>query len=828
MSEDQKKTVQETFAKDQNIFGTDLEEIMKSSYLDYSMSVIVGRALPDVRDGLKPVHRRILYGMSLLGLTPDKPYRKSARLVGDVMGRFHPHGDSAIYDAVVRLAQNFNTRYPLADGQGNYGSIDGDGAAAMRYTEVRMTKLAQEMLRDINKDTVDFQPNFDEEEEEPVVLPARFPNLLVNGAAGIAVGMATNMAPHNLGEAIDASIALMKNPDISLDQLMKILPGPDFPTGASIMGKRGIRQAYKTGRGKITLRAVAKIETIKNKTRILVTEIPYQVNKAKLILNIAELVRDKRIEGISDIRDDSNRTGIRIVIDLKRDAIAKVVLNNLYKFTQMETTFGIINLALVEGQPRILPVRDLIGYYIEHQKEVVTRRTRFDLAKAEARAHIIEGLRIAMDHIDEIIKIIRSSYDSAEIKAIFLKRFGLDDPQSQAILDMQLKRLSGLERDKLDEEYEALIKQIARFREILASPRVLLSVIEEELLEIKEKYNDARRTQILPEADEIGIEDLIKEEDMIITMTKRGYIKRTSADHYKVQNRGGKGIRGMTTKEDDYVQNLFVVSTHDVLLFFTNFGKVYSLNAYEIPEGSRIAQGSAIINLLQLEPGEAVEAFFPIQEEGSEPYYFLFATKKGLIKKCEMSLFRTVRSSGLRAITLAEEDELSVVRLGKEDDEVMMVTRKGMSIRFSLSDIRPIGRSGMGVKGISLNSGDEVIDMDVVGDNEYMLTVTRGGYGKKTLIDHYNLQNRGGKGLKTYKLTKKTGPMLCGILVGREDEILLISQSSDLIRLQTSDITTQTRSTQGVKLKTVKNEGDEIVAVAKYMESIDEEEDEEE
>lgn len=816
--------VKDAFAADENIFPTDLEEEMKSSYLDYSMSVIVGRALPDVRDGLKPVHRRILYGMSLLGLTPDKPYRKSARLVGDVMGRFHPHGDSAIYDAVVRLAQDFSIRYPLADGQGNYGSVDGDGAAAMRYTEVRMTKLAQEMLRDINKNTVDFQPNFDEEEEEPVVLPSRFPNLLVNGSAGIAVGMATNMAPHNLGETIDACIAYMNNPDIELKELMKYMPGPDFPTGASIMGKKAIRRAYSTGRGKLTLRAVAKIETIKNRNRILVTEIPYQVNKAKLIAKIADLVREKRIEGISDIRDDTNRTGMRIVIDLKRDAIPKVVLNNLYKYTQMEVTFGIINLALVDGQPRVLTLKELIEYYILHQKDVVTRRTQFDLDKAEKRAHIIEGLRIAIDNIDEIIKIIRSSYDNQEIKAIFLKRFGLDDVQSQAILDMQLKRLSGLEREKLDEEYQDLLKQIARFKEILGSERVLISVIEEELKDIKDRYGDKRRTQILPEADEINIEDLIKEEDMVISMTQRGYIKRTPADRYKVQNRGGKGIRGMTTREGDYVKNLYVVSTHDVLLFFTNLGKVYSLNAYEVPEGSRIAQGSAIVNLLQLEAGEYVESLFPISEEPCDDTHFLFVTAQGIIKKCDVENFRNVRSSGLRAITLAEGDELRVVRIGKGDDEAMIVTKKGMAIRFSLKDVRPIGRTGMGVKGINLNAGDEVIDMDLVGENDYLLTATRGGYGKKTLIDHYTLQNRGGKGLKTYKMTKKTGELVCGILVHKDDEILLMSQSSDLIRLNVADVTTQTRATQGVKLKTVKGEEDEIAAVAKYIESMDEEE----
>ena len=806
------------------VLDADLEEEMRSSYLDYSMSVIVGRALPDVRDGLKPVHRRILYGMSLLGLTPDKPYRKSARLVGDVMGRFHPHGDSAIYDAVVRLAQPFNTRYLLADGQGNFGSVDGDGAAAMRYTEVRMTKLAQEMLREINKDTVDFQPNFDEEEMEPVVLPARFPNLIVNGSAGIAVGMATNMAPHNLGEAIDACIAFMKNPDLTTEDILKIMPGPDFPTGAHIMGKSGIEEAYETGRGRLKLRAVARVDEIRGRNRITITEIPYQVNKAKLILKIAELVKEKRIEGISDIRDDSNRTGLRIVIDLKRDAIPKVVLNNLYKYTQMETTFGIINLALVNGRPKILPMKELIRYYIEHQIDVVTRRTRYDLKKAEARAHIIEGLRIAMDHIDEIIKIIRSSYDDAEIKAIFLKRFGLDDVQSQAILDMRLKRLSGLEREKLDEEYNELLKKIAYFREILNSRKVLLGVIEQELLEIKEKYADARRTKIMPAVDEIDIEDLIEKEAVVISLTKRGYIKRTPADQYKVQQRGGKGIRGMTTKDDDYVSQLYVVSTHDEIFFFTNQGRLYTLNAYNIPEGGRTSRGQAIVNLLQLEPDEIIEAMFPKSNLLSEGKQFVMMTKNGTLKKTETSNFKNVRANGIRAITLADDDELVAVRIAKKDDEILIVTKKGMSVRTSLSEVRSVGRSAMGVKGITLDVDDSVIDMDVVKDHPYMLVISENGFGKKTLIEHYGVQKRGGKGLKTYKVTKKTGNIVAAMLVEKGDEVLLMSQNNDLIRLEVAKISTLGRATQGVKLKDVRSEDERIVAVAKYMEDLDPEE----
>lgn len=806
------------------VLDADLEEEMRSSYLDYSMSVIVGRALPDVRDGLKPVHRRILYGMSLLGLTPDKPYRKSARLVGDVMGRFHPHGDSAIYDAVVRLAQPFNTRYLLADGQGNFGSVDGDGAAAMRYTEVRMTKLAQEMLREINKDTVDFQPNFDEEEMEPVVLPARFPNLIVNGSAGIAVGMATNMAPHNLGEAIDACIAYMKNPDLTTEDILKIMPGPDFPTGAHIMGKSGIEEAYETGRGRLKLRAVARVDEIRGRNRITITEIPYQVNKAKLILKIAELVKEKRIEGISDIRDDSNRTGLRIVIDLKRDAIPKVVLNNLYKYTQMETTFGIINLALVNGRPKVLPMKELIRYYIEHQIDVVTRRTRYDLKKAEARAHIIEGLRIAMDHIDEIIKIIRSSYDDAEIKAIFLKRFGLDDVQSQAILDMRLKRLSGLEREKLDEEYNELLKKIAYFREILNSRKVLLGVIEQELLEIKEKFADARRTKIMPAVDEIDIEDLIEKEAVVISLTKRGYIKRTPADQYKVQQRGGKGIRGMTTKDDDYVSQLYVVSTHDEIFFFTNQGRLYTLNAYNIPDGGRTSRGQAIVNLLQLEPDEIIEAMFPKNNLLSEGKQFVMMTKNGTLKKTETSNFKNVRANGIRAITLADDDELVAVRIAKKDDEILIVTKKGMSVRTSLSEVRSVGRSAMGVKGITLDVDDSVIDMDVVKDHPYMLVISENGFGKKTLIDHYGVQKRGGKGLKTYKVTKKTGNIVAAMLVEKGDEVLLMSQNNDLIRLEVAKISTLGRATQGVKLKDVRSEDERIVAVAKYMEDLDPEE----
>ncbi|NLW52314.1 MAG: DNA gyrase subunit A [Tissierellia bacterium] len=807
-----------------NIISTDIEKKMKSSYLDYSMSVIVSRALPDVRDGLKPVHRRILYGMSLLGLTPDKPHRKSARLVGDVMGRFHPHGDSAIYEAVVRLAQDFNTRYMLADGQGNFGSIDGDGAAAMRYTEVKMTKLAQEMLRDINKNTVDFQPNFDEEEVEPKVLPARFPNLLVNGSAGIAVGMATNMAPHNLREVIDACIAYMDNPEIDVKGLMKHIKGPDFPTGAYIMGKGEIVNAYTTGRGKIKMRAVAGIEEVKNRSRIVITELPYQVNKANLIIKIADLVKEKKIEGISDIRDESNMHGIRVVIELRRDANSNVILNRLYKLTQMQATFGIINLALVNGEPKVLPLKDLIHYYIEHQKEVVTRRTQFDLDRALARAHIIEGLKIAYKNIDEIIKIIRANYDDNTIKAEFTKRYGLTDVQGQAILDMQLKRLSGLNVEKLEEEYQELLKFIARCRDILENPQVLLDLIKEELLELKDKYGDARRTQIRPDEDEIDVEDLIDEEEVLITLTRQGYIKRLPADTYKVQNRGGKGVIGHTTKDDDFVENLFITSTHDQILFFTNQGRVYSKKAYEIQEGRRQAKGQAIINILQLEKGEKVQAVFPVKLDDSidlTKISVVLATRNGTIKKMSADNFKNIRTNGLRAITLVEGDELIGARYTGEDTQIMLVTAKGQSIMFNMDSIRSIGRTAQGVRGIKLNDDEYVVSLGIVDDNKYLLVISEMGFGKKTLLNNYTTQGRGGKGVKTYKITKKTGNIISAHLVNLDDEVILISVKGDVIRLSLRDISTQGRSTQGVKLKDVKNEDDKIVAACKYIEEME-------
>lgn len=802
-----------------NIIQRDIEDKMKESYLDYSMSVIVSRALPDVRDGLKPVHRRILYGMSELGLLPNKSHRKSARLVGEVMGRFHPHGDSAIYDAVVRLAQDFNTRYMLVDGQGNFGSIDGDGAAAQRYTEVRMTKLALEMLRDINKDTVDFQPNFDEEEMEPKVLPARFPNLLVNGSAGIAVGMATNMAPHNLGEVIDGCIAYIDDPEINVEGLMKYIKGPDFPTGANIMGKKEIIEAYTTGRGKVQVRAEAVIEEYKSKHNIIVTEIPYQVNRSRLIMKIADLVRDKKIEGISDIRDESNRNGMRIVIETKRDANPNVILNNLYKHTQLTTTFGIINLALVDGIPRVLTLKELIHYYIEHQKEVVTRRTKFDLDKAEARAHIVEGLRIAYENIEEIVKIIRSKYDDNEIKAEFAERYGLTDVQSQAILDMQLKRLNGLNIEKLEEEYKNLLETIKYLKSVLEDESILMGIIKDELNEIKEKFGDERRTKIRRAVGDIQEEELIEEEEVLVTLTAQGYIKRLPADTYKVQNRGGKGVAGMATKEDDYVLDLFVTSTHDNILFFTNQGRVYSKKAYQIKEGKRQAKGQAIINLLPLQTNEKVSAVIPLKDE--EEKFVVLATREGKIKKMEADNFSNIRSNGIIAITLNDTDELIAARVVEENQSAVVVTEKGMCITFSLEDVRPMGRSAMGVKAITLNKEDNVVDLSVLDENEYLFSVTERGYGKKTLLKYYKEQNRGGKGLKTYKITDKTGKIVASKLVNMDDEIILVSVNGDIIRLKAKDISTVGRATQGVKLKRVNSDDQKIVAAAKYIAEVE-------
>lgn len=801
-----------------NIVDVDIEKEMKKSYLEYAMSVIVARALPDVRDGLKPVHRRIIYAMQGLGLLPDKPYKKSSRLVGEVMGKYHPHGDSAIYDATVRLAQDFNLRYPLVDGQGNFGTIDGDGAAAPRYTEVRMQKLALEMLRDINKDTVDFAPNYDENEKEPVVLPSKFPNLLVNGAAGIAVGMATNMPPHNLNEVIDATCEYIDNFDISVDELMKFVKGPDFPTGAYIMGLEGIKQAYHTGRGKITVRAVANIEEHNNKTRIIVTEIPYQVNKTNLIMKIVELIKDKRIEGISDLRDESNMKGIRIVIELKRDSNPNIILNNLYKHTQMQTTFGVINLALVNGEPKVLNLKELIGHYVEHQRDVITRRCRFELKKAEDRAHIVEGLLKAIDHIDEIIKIIRASYSDAQEK--LMERFGFTKIQAESILEMRLRRLQGLEREKLQDEYNSLIKEIARLKEILGNERLILNIIKEELIEIKEKFGDDRRTEIKPNFDEIEIEELIKEEDVVITLTKQGYIKRIPSDTYKVQNRGGKGVVALTTKEDDYVDSLFVTSTHSLILFFTNKGRVYKLKAYEIPEGKRQAKGQNIINLLELMHGEKVNAVIPVKDAEADEY-LIMATKKGTIKRTSVELFKSIRKVGMKAINLVDDDELIQVRVSPVEDSAILVTKKGLAIKFALSDLREIGRTGQGVRGIKLDKDDEVVSMNLDSEGKHLLVFSEYGYGKRTLASNYKVQNRGGKGVKTYKVTEKTGFVVSSKMVNPNDEVIVLSQSGGIIRLLVKDIPVKGRDTQGVIIKDVNKDDDKIVAVAKYVNDVE-------
>ena len=797
------------------ILDVDINKKMRSSYLDYSMSVIVARALPDVRDGLKPVHRRILYGMQGLNLASNGPYRKSARLVGDVMGKYHPHGDSSIYEATVRLAQDFNTRYPLVDGQGNFGNIDGDGAAAMRYTEVRMTKLAEEMLRDINKDTVDFVPNFDENEKEPTILPARFPNLLVNGSSGIAVGMATNMAPHNMNESIDGIIAYIDNDDISIAELNQIIKGPDFPTGAQIMGTDGIRAAYETGRGKITVRAVAEIKAFKNnREKIVITELPYQVNKSSLIMKIADLAKNKVIDGISNITDASNRKGINIIVELKRDANAEVVLNKLYKNTQMQTTFGIINLALVNGKPEILNLKEIIRYYVDHQVEVVTRRTKFDLDKAEKRAHIVEGLFIALDNIDRIIKIVRASKDDKEAKEKFYEEFKLTEEQSQAILDMRIRRLTGLEREKLEAEYEKLQADIKWFREILENNDVLMNLIKEELLEIKSKYGDLRRTVISQDSTDIEIEDIIKKEDVVITLTQFGYIKRMSEGTYKPQKRGGRGVSSGNMRDKDFVKELFVTSTHDMILFFTSLGNVFKLKAYEIPEDSRTSRGTAIINLLDLDENERVTSIIPVKEYDPD-MNFLMVTEKGLIKRTSFKEYKNIRKSGIIAIKLNEDDKLINVHLTKNNEDVILVTKKGLSIRFNEEQVRKSGRNSMGVKSIDLDKDDIVVSSDLVCKDKYLLVISENGYGKLTEIEKYRPQNRGGKGLLTYKNTKKTGDVAAATVVEKEDDVMIIANSGIIIRILTEDISIQGRNTSGVKLMNLTDA--KVVAVANYI-----------
>ena len=802
-----------TQAKD-NIITVDIQHEMKKSYIDYAMSVIVSRALPDVRDGLKPVHRRILYAMNELGLTPDKPHRKSARIVGDVLGKYHPHGDTAVYDAMVRMAQDFSTRQVLVDGHGNFGSIDGDSAAAMRYTEARMAKIALEMLRDINKDTVDFVPNFDESLTEPSVLPSRFPNILVNGASGIAVGMATSIPPHNLGEVIDGVVKLIDNPDIQLKDLMKVIKGPDFPTGATIMGKGGIKDAYATGKGRVTVRARATIEASSgNRHRIIVTEIPYQVNKAKLIERIAELVREKKIEGISDIRDESDRKGMRIVLDLKRDANPQVVLNLLYKHTQLQDTFSIIMLALVDGQPRVLNLKEILVHYLDHQKNVVRRRTIYDLNKAEERAHILEGLRIALDNIDRVIALIRGSKNDQVARDGLMREFGLTEKQAQAILDMRLRRLTGLEREKIDAEYKDLLEKIRYYRDVLEKEELLESVIKEELLEIKTKYADTRRTNIAPDAGEFNIEDLIEEQEVAITLTHLGYIKRVPADAYRSQRRGGKGVTALTTKTEDFVSDIFITSTHNYILFFTNRGRVYRLKAYEIPEAGRQAKGTAIVNLLQLSGGETITAVIPIRDFEEEKY-MLFATKKGLVKKTPLSEYASQRKNGLQAIGLMEGDELIGVKLTEGSDHVILATKNGYSIRFGEEGVRSMGRYSRGVKGITLGSGDQVVGMELAKEGADLLSVTVNGFGKRTDLEEYSLQNRGGKGIKTYRITSKTGELVGIKVVDEKDDIMLITKNGIVIRLNVSEVSRMGRITQGVTL--MKFDKDQtLVSIAK-------------
>ena len=800
--------------RDGKIIERDIEDEMKTAYIDYAMSVIVSRALPDVRDGLKPVHRRILYTMYEDGLTSDKPYRKSATTVGDVLGRYHPHGDSSVYDAMVRMAQTFSLRYPLIDGHGNFGSIDGDGAAAYRYTEARMSKIAEIMLTDIEKNTVDFMPNFDDRLQEPTVLPAKIPALLVNGSSGIAVGMATNIPPHNLTEVINGIIKIIDDDNVTDEQLMQIIKGPDFPTGGMILGREAIKQAYTTGKGKITVRAEAEIEEMSNgKQKIIVTSLPYQVNKAKLIENIANLVKEKRIEGISELRDESDReNAVRIHIGLKKDANARVVLNQLYKNTQMQDTFGVIMLALVDGQPRILTLRRCLDYYIDHRKGVILRRTQFELDKALARAHILEGLKIALDNIDEVINIIRSSYDDA--KERLMERFGLSDIQAQAILDMRLKTLSGLQREKIEEEYNELMKLIAHLREILGSEKLVFEIIKEELTEVKEKYGDERLTKIVAAEGEFNEEDLIKEEQMVVALTHFGYIKRMPIDTYRSQKRGGKGISGISTREEDFVKQIFTTSTHDTVLFFSNKGKLYRLRGYEIPEAGRTAKGTAIVNLLSLDAGEKISAVIPISDfEDSK--YLLMATKNGLIKKTPLQEYNSSRKTGLLAITLKDDDELIDVRLTDGQDNVVLVTEKGLCITFDEKDVRPVGRSAQGVLGIRLDEDDTVIGMESILSNNKgvtLLAITENGFGKRTELDEYRVQNRGGRGVITYKITPKTGNIV-GIRMAKEDDdVMLITNSGTIIRINVKDVSILGRATQGVTLMRT-NENEKVVSI---------------
>ena len=817
---------------DENIFDkvheVDLKKTMETSYIDYAMSVIAARALPDVRDGLKPVQRRILYAMIELNNGPDKPHRKCARIVGDTMGKYHPHGDSSIYGALVNLAQEWSTRYPLVDGHGNFGSVDGDGAAAMRYTEARLSKISMEMLRDINKDTVDFIPNFDETEKEPVVLPSRFPNLLVNGTSGIAVGMATNIPPHNLREVINGVVRLIddieEDKETTMEEILGIIKGPDFPTGAQILGTRGIEEAYRTGRGKIRVRAVTEIEPMDNgKNRIVVTELPYMVNKARLIEKIAELHKDKKVDGLTDIRDETSREGMRICIELRRDVNPNIVLNQLYKHTQLQDTFGVIMLALVNNEPVVMNLLQMLKYYLMHQEEVVTRRTKYDLNKAEERAHILEGLLVALDNIDEVIQIIRGSKNANEAKEKLEQRFSLSEAQANAIVEMRLRALTGLEREKLESEYAELEKKIAEYKAILADRKVLLSVVKKEIIEIRDKYGDERRTSIGYDEYDLSMEDLIPNENTIITMTKLGYFKRMTLDNFKSQHRGGKGIKGMQTIEDDYIEDLFMATTHHYLMFFTNKGRVYRLKAYEIPEASRTARGTAIINLLQLLPDEKITAVIPIREYQDQKYLFM-ATKKGIVKKTSIVEYANIRKTGLQAISLRDEDELIEVKVTNKKKDIILITKHGQCIRFNENDVRPTGRTSMGVIGMNLSYDDELIGMQLNTQGDCLMIVSEYGMGKKTDINEFGVQHRGGKGVKCYKITDKTGNVVNAKAVNDDNEVMLITTEGIIIQLKVSEISTLGRITSGVKLIDLDPEKDIVVAsMAKVRDAIPEE-----
>jgi len=798
------------------VHPTDIHEEMRRSYLDYAMSVIIGRALPDVRDGLKPVHRRVLHAMDEMGLHHNRPHRKAARVVGDVLGKYHPHGDTAVYDTIVRLVQDFSMRYPLIDGQGNFGSVDGDAPAAMRYTEVRLARLAQEMLRDIDKETVDFIPNYDESTVEPVVLPTVLPNLLVNGSSGIAVGMATNIPPHNLGEVVDAVIAQLESPEITIDGLMRLLPGPDFPTAGYIHGRQGILDAYRTGRGLIQVRAKAFVEKARaGRENIVVTELPYQVNKAKLVERIAELIRDRKIEGVSDLRDESDREGMRVVLELKKDEPAVPVLNSLYKHTAMQSTFGVIMLALVDNQPRVLDLKQMIGYFIDHRKVVVVRRTRYELRQAEARAHILEGYRIALDHLDAVIQLIRRSRSADEARTGLMQEFGMSEIQAQAVLDLRLQRLTQLERQKIQDEYEETIRLIARLQAILGNEALVREIIREELTALKDQYGDARRTEILDETAEISFEDTLADEEMVVTISHGGYIKRSPLAIYRSQRRGGKGMTGMATKEEDYVEYLFVATTHSYILLFTNLGRVHWLKVHETPQLGRAARGKALVNFLQVQPGEAVTAMIPIRQFEVGRHLFM-ATRRGVVKKTELQAYANPRTGGIIALTLDQTDELIAVRLTGGEDEIFLATKQGMAIRFNEDEVRPIGRAGRGVNGIDLETGDEVVAAEVVRAGTAVLTVTERGYGKRTELEEYRLQGRGGKGIINIRVTEKNGPVVSALQVQEQDQVMMISQEGKVNRVNVREISVIGRATQGVRLQGLEA-NDRVAAVTSLV-----------